>query len=782
MPPASPCPPPQILERFVNGQLAPPEVEQWAGHVEQCARCQAALHAGHKVDAVVAALRRPGTAEGRRRNQLVQSLIDKLVRWQPAEPAPPPRAAPASSPPAGSGPVDSVAGLVDALTQNSLLGASQRGELAALQGHFREPRGLARELLRRDWLTPFQVNQLFAGRGPELVLGDYVLLERLGEGGFGQVFKARHQLMNRVVAVKVIRKDRLGSAEAVRRFQREIRAAAQLSHPNIITAYDAALVGDTYLLVMEFVAGVDLKRLVEQRGPLPVPEACGSVRQAALGLQHAHERGLVHRDIKPANLLLAAQGGVVKILDMGLARLHEVRDIDQTGPELTQDGAVMGTPDYMAPEQSLGSHDVDIRADLYSLGCTLFYLLTARPPFPGGTLGQKIARHQVEEPPAVTDLRGNVPASLGAVVKKLLAKRPEERYQTPAETAAALKPFCGAGVARAVPVAIPAPAGAGSGAGPALPRAIPLGAGPPAAGAGSGDDTMAVAAGESVTNPPPFPAGRAGGWRAKLRRHRLAAAIGSGVFVLGLVLWLALKPGREPSTIPPHERYPWQPKELIEVVGQHRLWHAHVVMSVAVSKDGKRVASGGRDGMVLIGDAETLVVRHYLRGHLGGVYCVAFSPTGQILASSSHDGTVRLWDVATGKEVGHLRCPAPVQGVAFSPDGRRASLGCSQGGVWHVDLTKPVPEAKELRKFYTGAVQPQAVSPDGDTLAVIVAPATVALLDARTGLILREWKDAFPGGPQLAAFADGGRRLAVANGNGTVYVLDVARLLSRKDS
>ncbi len=1171
MPPASPCPPPRILERFALGQLSPLEVEQWSGHVEQCGRCHAALRAFDGEDAVVKALQRPGSAEAQRQHQLVRSLVEKLVRIQPVEPAPPPRAAPASSPPpAPPRPVDSVAGLVDALAHSRLLGATQRGELAALQGQFREPRGLARELLRRNWLTPFQVNQLFAGRGPELVLGDYVLLERLGEGGFGQVFKARHQLMNRVVAVKVIRKDRLGNAEAVRRFQREIRAAAQLSHPNIITAYDAALVGDTYLLVMEFVAGVDLKRLVELRGPLPVPEACGYVRQAALGLQHAQENGLVHRDIKPANLLLAARGGVVKILDMGLARLRDLRDNDQTPPELTQDGAVMGTPDYMAPEQSLGSHDVDIRADLYSLGCTLFYLLTGRPPFPGGTLGQKIARHQMEVPPAVTEQRPDIPSALGAVVRKLLAKRPEERYRTPAETAAALKPFCGAALARAVPVAVPLPAGSGSGVGQVFPRAIPLGAGPPPAG--SADETLAVAGAESVANsPPPLPAGRPARWWAQVRRHR-RVAIGGGLLVLVLLLWLALKPGPRPSSTP-QERYPWQPSDLVEVVGHHRLWHAQGVNAVAVSANGRLVASAGSDGLVLIGDADTLVVRHYLRGHTAPVRCVAFSPTDPILASGGDDNVVRLWDVAAGKELGHLdghtnhltgvafspdgrrllsgsadktvwlwdvpgrvelkkfteqstqvhcvacspdgvhgicgcgefkdnkwqnggawlldlqtgkpvrhfeipgvvaavafspdgrrvltgggtgeltvrlwdtatgkailppfsghgggsRCVAffpdgrratscggdnlvrvwelqtpgevrpfepfpqgttslavypdgrrvlvasgnqvrlldvatarelaplkapirsflalspdgrrllttaedgwtvdlrevqaggglrrfkghtaevtraawsadgrrfltgsrdmtlrlwdadrdvtpqpfklphdagqfnltgvalspdgmsavycgnigpghvigvievatgkvvksltgqgglekvfPPEGtqvfarlggalarwerstdkpdwtfsppgdstadIVFSPDGRRAYLGGHQGSGWRVDLTKPVPEAKELRKFYTTAVRPQAVSPDGETLAVIVTPTTVALLDGRTGRIVREWKDAFPGGPQLAAFADGGKRLAVANGNGTVYLVDVARLLSRKDS
>src|SRR5262249_11584161 len=292
-----------------------------------------------------------------------------------------------------------------------------------------------------------QVTQLSQGRGPALLLGSYVLLERLGEGGMGAVFKARNWKLGRVVALKLIRKEHLKDAEVVARFRREIRAAARLCHPNIVQAHDADEVSGSHFLIMEYVEGIDLGRLVEQRGPLPVADACACVCQAALGLQHAFEQGLVHRDIKPSNLLLAGSAGrtnlapgdsgVVKILDLGLALLQPTaEDLTST---LTSENVVMGTPDFMAPEQTLDSHAVDIRADLYSLGCTLYFLLTGQVPFPGGTVGQKIARHLAQEPVPVEQMRPDVPPAVAAVVRKLLAKQPEDRYQTPAGLAAVLQ-------------------------------------------------------------------------------------------------------------------------------------------------------------------------------------------------------------------------------------------------------------------------------------------------------------------------------------------------------
>jgi serine/threonine protein kinase len=219
-------------------------------------------------------------------------------------------------------------------------------------------------------------------------IAGYEILEPLGEGGMGQVYKARHLRLDRIVALKVIHQDRLAQPDAVRRFHREARAAARLAHPHLVTVFDVDEVGGTHFLAMEYIEGTDLGRWVKARGPLPAARACDYVRQAALGLQHIHERGLVHRDIKPANLFLTANETLVKVLDLGLARLDQPGPSDQMSSELTQPGVVMGTPAFLAPEQARDSRRVDIRSDIYSLGCTLYCLLTGRVPFPGTGLAE----------------------------------------------------------------------------------------------------------------------------------------------------------------------------------------------------------------------------------------------------------------------------------------------------------------------------------------------------------------------------------------------------------
>ena len=261
-----------------------------------------------------------------------------------------------------------------------------------------EPSALAARLVERGWLTPFQAEQLLRGRSRNLLLGHYVILQRLGGGGMGSVYQARHKIMRRVVALKVIRRELLEHPDAVRRFRREIRAAARLSHPNIISAHDAGMADNHYFLVMEFLEGRNLFDLVKERGPLPAQEVCNHVFQAALGLQHAHVRGLVHRDVKPSNLFLTFNGSVVKILDLGLARLSDIGEGDSTTSHLTPAGATMGSIDYMSPEQAEDSHAVDIRSDIYSLGCTMYFLLTGQVPFPVAQAARKLAAHRQAAP------------------------------------------------------------------------------------------------------------------------------------------------------------------------------------------------------------------------------------------------------------------------------------------------------------------------------------------------------------------------------------------------
>jgi serine/threonine protein kinase len=349
----------------------------------------------------------------------------------------------------------STADFFDVLRRFRLLEPAQLEELSrGGTGQGEEPRVLASSLIERGWLTPYQANLLLRGRGQELLLGSYVLLERIGEGGMGAVFKARNWKLGQVVALKLMHKDRVANAEAVKRFQREVRAAAQLDHPNIVHALDADEVNGTHLLVMEFVAGADLSHIVKTQGPLPVAQACECIRQAALGLQHALERGLVHRDIKPSNLFVTQDGTRVKILDFGLARQGETEG-ERSSTTLTREGTVMGSVDYIAPEQALDSHQVDCRADLYSLGCTFYYLLTGQVPFPGGEALAKLLKHRTEEPKPLRQLRPEVPEAVSGVVRKLMAKEPAQRYQTPTELVVTLQAVMRGEPVVAIPTAVP---------------------------------------------------------------------------------------------------------------------------------------------------------------------------------------------------------------------------------------------------------------------------------------------------------------------------------------
>ncbi len=291
-------------------------------------------------------------------------------------------------------------------------------------------------------------------------LGPYELLEKLGQGGMGAVYKARHTKLNRIEAIKILPPHLAKDANAKNRFEREIQAVGALNHPNIVQARHGDEAAGQLYLVMEFIDGRDLASLVKQHVRLPIADACEIIRQTALGLQHAYDHGLVHRDIKPSNLMLVVpplggsaasspsdsrppKGGTtnIKILDLGLARLDSTTE--QLG-ELTSTGQIMGTLDYMAPEQGGDAHQVDIRADLYSLGATLYHLLTGQPPFPSPkykTAAQKLQALTFNEPTPIRELRPEVPESLAAIVHRLLAKQPDARFAVPHEVASTIAPF-----------------------------------------------------------------------------------------------------------------------------------------------------------------------------------------------------------------------------------------------------------------------------------------------------------------------------------------------------
>jgi serine/threonine protein kinase len=265
----------------------------------------------------------------------------------------------------------------------------------------------------------------------------YRAVKLLGRGGMGVVYLAEHRVMERLVAIKVISRVLVDRPEALERFHREVRTAAKLDHPNIVKAYDAEQAGDLQLLAMEFVEGKSLADVLTKKGPLPIANACNYVRQAALGLQHAFDRGMVHRDLKPQNLMLTPKG-VVKILDFGLAKLASEQA--RPGGGLTLDNTIMGTPEYMAPEQAANSKTADVRADIYALGCTLYCLLAGRPPFRGEFLAVVVA-HANDAPPPLLSLRPDVPPELAASVERMLAKNPADRPQTPKEVVETLGPF-----------------------------------------------------------------------------------------------------------------------------------------------------------------------------------------------------------------------------------------------------------------------------------------------------------------------------------------------------
>lgn len=294
---------------------------------------------------------------------------------------------------------------------------------------------LAKEFQKHGVVTRWHCDKLLAGKYKGFFLGKHKLLGHLGSGGMSSVYLAEHMMMHTKRAIKVLPQSRLGKSSYLARFQQEAKAIAALNHPNIVRAYDIDNQGDTHYIVMEYVDGDDLQTLVKKVGPLPYDKVADYISQAARGLQHAHDVGLIHRDVKPANLLVNSLGRV-KLLDLGLALFS-----DDSQASLTMDfnDKVLGTADYLAPEQALNSHKVDHRADLYGLGCTMYFLLTGSPPFPDGTIAQRIAKHQSQMPNDIRKLRPTCPGELEGICVKLLQKDPKFRYASAAQTADVLE-------------------------------------------------------------------------------------------------------------------------------------------------------------------------------------------------------------------------------------------------------------------------------------------------------------------------------------------------------
>ena len=334
---------------------------------------------------------------------------------------------------------------------------------------------LAEHLVDSGLITDWHVEKLRNGKYKGFFLGKFKLLGHLGTGGMSSVYLAQHNISEKTRAIKVLPRKRVSDKSYLDRFYLEGRAAAALNHPNVVRIYDICNESDTHYMVMEHVKGRDLYETIKAQGPLDFKEAAEYIAQAAQGLGHAHDKGLVHRDIKPANLLLTNEG-VVKILDLGLALFQEQEEASLT---VLYNEKVMGTADYLSPEQAVNSHEVDHRADIYSLGCTLYFLLTGKPPFSEGTLAQRIAMHQTAEPPPLQEQRPECPAELIAICQKMMKKKPDERFADCGELVGTIELFLkqsvgAAGTSKKLAAVIAAGASTSQSDSPSSDSAIPM--------------------------------------------------------------------------------------------------------------------------------------------------------------------------------------------------------------------------------------------------------------------------------------------------------------------
>jgi len=551
--------------------------------------------------------------------------------------------------------------------QECLKSVGQDGNMAAEQ--------FAPELLKRGWVTHWQLEQLMRGHTAFFVdQNRYVLLNLIGKGGMGAVYKARHVRMGRDVALKVIDPKRVTDQSLIQRFKREVEVCSKLQHEHIVQAFDVGEHAGATFLVLEFVEGADLASLVKRDGPMQPDEAAAICLQAAAGLAYAHSQGIVHRDIKPQNILLSTSG-VVKILDMGLAR---VLDDPTSDPHtsLTQEGAVMGTVDYMPPEQAHDTRLADARSDIYSLGATLFYLLAGRPPHAGGSVIERLKRLALEDVPSISQFRIDCPRELDEIVQKMLAKRPEDRFQTAGDVVRALRPLAAERISgrAAVTAAVQSAADTLHAA-----AAVPT----------DTDVLFRHMDGESLVTK----VRQRKTQRAALNRTqklKLAAIVGSLMVVLGVLGWILSgrsmhnhydTPNPEP---PPPRNSEISARSLKPTIVPELPIHFGGVSCVAWSGDGQYLAIGSPDGDVDVRtpSSVTRVVRY--DRHCASVTGVCWVPAREWIVSADVAGGIHIWRSLTGEPVKELRraridrtddttggpAAGGATGLACSPDGK----------------------------------------------------------------------------------------------------------------
>lgn len=613
---------------------------------------------------------------------------------------------------------------------------------------------------------------------PLVQLGPYVLLEKLGQGGMGTVFKARHRKLDRIEAVKILLKQPQWDSQAAERFEREMRAVAKLDHPHIVRAHHAGEEQGEQYLVMEYVDGRDIGSLLKEFGRLSVSDACEIVRQAAEGLQHVHEHGLVHRDIKPSNLIVSSKG-IVKILDLGLALIEAESESQES--DLTRTGQVMGTPNYMAPEQEYDSHLVDIRADLYSLGATLYHLLTGRPPF-GGPRRAHDLRNPTDLvsdlPPPVGDLRVDVPASLAVVVHRLLAKDPAERFTNPSDLEVALREFTGGHnlcLLVAPPIIRPDQGAASVRDSTVLAPASPVGGHEPA----REQIPSASKHLRPAVSPPPRDVGAAASlsprttaWGSRISRV-LLGSMACAIFG-GLVYWVWAGHGTavtsstassvsesaaslshddntrrlSPPAGQPAERSSLELSSIHpEIIdGEVQAFRASSgwVMGVAVSPDSRTLATSGSGGVVQLWEMQTGSPFRQLGPVSTHFWHVEFSPAGEQILASRDVGPINFWGTRTGESLFQLQgVPLGAPTARFTTNGRRLISAHDDGTVrmWNLDTRQEIHRLHGNQPAWSSA----SWLPDERRIVTINADRRVRIWDAEGGTDQIVGQSAHPG-------------------------------------
>jgi WD40 repeat protein/serine/threonine protein kinase len=692
------------------------------------------------------------------------------------------------------------------------------------------PAALSERLVRDGLLTAFQTKYLLRGKYKGLVIGKYKVLEPLGAGGSGHVYLCEHLAMGHVVAIKLLTGVRKDNLMVVERFFREARAAAALDHPNLVKAHDVGHDGNYYYLVMDYVEGVSLHDLVTRQGALAPTQAAHYAAQAAAGLQHLHEAGLVHRDVKPANLLLNRQG-TIKILDLGLACFREDRKASLTKKYEGQ--AILGTADYLAPEQALNSAEVDSRADLYSLGATLYFLLAARAPFEGSPVHQKLLQQVVGEPQPLDQLRTDLPTELAAVVRKMMAKEPALRLQSAKDVVAALAPWTQTppapppeelmsaprrlaprssshslgrnlllcekrlktehahATAVATNTGLQGPSAVLKKQAEAKPKAKEQPLPPPAdflhnrwvwwaAGVAVALVLTTACTWYAFSGRGPRRAAQLPGSRPAADAQSLVPSSSStdshGIADNGTSNVTTATPELPLPTLPPRRTPAWQLGEDVKV----RIFDAQPggIESVVLTPDGRQAVSGCHDGRIRFWDLATARLLATLEGHTGCVHGLAMSRDGRQVLTASWDRSARLWDLETGQEVRRfLGHSTGVNCVAFSPDGAWVLTGSGEGYNKEAegrDCTLRLwnrQTGQEVRRFegHTHAVWSAVFSPDGKYVLSGSYDRTVRLWDLATGREVRRF-DGVASTVHCVAFSADGQLILAGSADRAVHL------------